>query len=160
MDALRRTTTEESQGLREIVKEPGAGYAGDVLPQDAYAFLSRNAAVLVDVRTQPEWQFVGMPNLVGTPSTMVPISWKIYPQFNVNPQFVDQLRAASIKEETPVFFICRTGGRSTDAAIAATAAGYKYAFNIAHGAEGDINERGIRGAVNGWKAANLPWEQK
>jgi rhodanese-related sulfurtransferase len=39
-------------------------YAGDVSPADAWKALSQDSkAMLVDVRTQPEWNFVGVPDL-------------------------------------------------------------------------------------------------
>jgi rhodanese-related sulfurtransferase len=159
MGVVSQTIQKKAPQLAELVSNTN-GFAGDVPPADAYAFLAQNAGVLVDVRTAPEWQFVGIPNLAGTPSQLRTISWKLYPQFNTNPEFIAQLQATGATVDTPIFFLCRTGGRSTDAAIAATAAGFNYAFNVADGFEGDVNERGQRGAINGWKAAQLPWEQK
>ena len=42
----------------------GQGYAGDVDCTEAWDILNRDtAAVLVDVRTVPEWEFVGIPDL-------------------------------------------------------------------------------------------------
>ena len=39
-------------------------YAGDVSPGEAFEMLSKESqSVLVDVRTQAEWQFVGVPDL-------------------------------------------------------------------------------------------------
>jgi hypothetical protein len=41
---------------------PAAGYAGDVAPATAWKILSENKdAVLIDVRTRPEWNYVGLP---------------------------------------------------------------------------------------------------
>ncbi|NBQ57800.1 MAG: hypothetical protein EBU32_05315 [Opitutaceae bacterium] len=43
---------------------PAAGYAGDVAPAMAWKILGDlNGAVLVDVRTRPEWSYVGLPDL-------------------------------------------------------------------------------------------------
>jgi len=40
------------------------GYAGDVNPSDAYVELQADPlAVLVDVRTNAEWSYVGLPDL-------------------------------------------------------------------------------------------------
>jgi rhodanese-related sulfurtransferase len=40
------------------------GYAGDLTPKEAWTLLKKSPeAVLIDVRTQPEWAFVGIPNL-------------------------------------------------------------------------------------------------
>lgn len=146
--------------LAEAQKTGGLNYSGDISPQDAYRFASQNHAVIVDVRTIPEWQFVGVPNLADTPSKLLTLSWKIYPSFAQNPQFIDLLTAdAAVTTDTPLFFICRSGGRSLDAAVACTQAGYRYCFNIAGGFEGEPDMSGHRGVSQGWKAANLPWGQ-
>jgi len=58
-----------------------------------------------------------------------------------------------------VLFLCRSGARSRAAAMAATAAGYARAYNVAEGFEGDLDAEGHRGRVNGWKVAGLPWRQ-
>jgi len=135
-------------------------YAGEVSPSGAFGYLSNNSGVLVDVRTAPEWQFIGTPNLSDTPSRLLLLSWKLYPSFIENPRFIGDLIAeTSIDVDTPLFFICRSGGRSLDAAIAATAEGYKYCFNITGGFEGEIDKNGHRGMVHGWKYEQLPWVQ-
>lgn len=137
-----------------------AFYAGDVSPTDAWTALSQNEnSQLIDVRTQAEWAFSGVPSLDSISKTLKTISWKFYPQFSVNPDFVAQLEAALPDKSTPLYFLCKTGGRSTDAAIAATAAGYTQCYNIEGGFEGDINANHQRGQVNGWKATKLPWQQ-
>ena len=44
-------------------------YAGDLTPAQAWELLGQvGHAVLVDVRTQAEWQFVGVPDLIRCPS--------------------------------------------------------------------------------------------
>lgn len=137
-----------------------AAYGGDVSPAEAWNELSRSAnAQLIDVRTQAEWSFAGVPTLEALDKNVRTISWKFYPNFELNPRFIEQLEAAVPDKTAPLFFVCKTGGRSTDAAIAATAAGYTHAYNVAGGFEGDINQNHQRGQVNGWKAAKLPWHQ-
>jgi rhodanese-related sulfurtransferase len=135
-------------------------YAGDVSPADAWNALSqKEAAQLVDVRTQAEWAFSGVPSLDTINKTVKTISWKFYPQFLVNPDFIAQLEAAITDKSTPLYFLCKTGGRSADAAIAATQAGFTHCYNIEGGFEGDINSNHQRGQINGWKATRLPWQQ-
>ena len=135
-------------------------YGGDVTPRDAFSYLSRNHAVLIDVRTLPEWQFIGLPDLNGTHGELVTICWKLYPDFSTNVKFSDQLSAVEgVTKDTPLFFICRSGGRSLDAAVAMSALGYRYCFNVAGGFEGDIDPQGHRGTKQGWKASQLPWKQ-
>lgn len=135
-------------------------YAGDVSPADAWSALSQNPlAQLIDVRTQAEWAFSGVASLDSIGKTLKTISWKFYPQFNVNADFITQLETAVPDKSAPLYFLCKTGGRSTDAAIAATAAGYRQCYNIDGGFEGDINSNHQRGQINGWKASKLPWQQ-
>ncbi len=135
-------------------------YAGDVSANDAWNALSQDKlAQLIDVRTQAEWAFVGVPSLDTLSKTTKMISWKLYPNFEVNTRFVEQLEQAVTDKNAPLYFLCKTGGRSTDAAIAATAAGYTQCYNIEGGFEGDFNTNHQRGQVNGWKASRLPWQQ-
>lgn len=138
----------------------GLRYAGDIPPVEAWTMLSGSrAAQLVDVRTQPEWTFAGLPDLSALNRKTLTLSWKFYPSFELNQQFLAQLSSLVPDTSTPLLFLCKTGGRSADAAAAATAAGYTACYNIAGGFEGDANAGRQRGKVNGWKAADLPWEQ-
>jgi len=135
-------------------------YAGEVSSTDAFNYVRDNYSVIVDVRTAPEWQFIGVPDLSNTSSQLLNLSWKLYPSFTYNPKFISDLTAEnSISQDTPLFFICRSGGRSLDAAIAVSAVGYNYCFNITGGFEGAIDANGHRGTVHGWKYDNLPWIQ-
>ncbi len=137
--------------------QPAPGYAGDATPTEALdAVKSDERAVIVDVRTLAEWNFVGLPD-VGRP--VVTIEWNSFPSGEPNPDFLAQLQQAAIGEDQPVYFLCRSGARSAAAATAATAAGYTKAFNIAGGFEGDPDADGHRGSVNGWKAEGLTWRQ-
>ena len=84
-------------------------YAGEVSSADTYEYLRSHGGLLVDVRTTPEWQFVGVPDLSATKSRLLTISWKTYPGYAVNPQFVETLAADdAVTLDTPLFFICRT----------------------------------------------------
>ncbi len=146
--------------MASTARTPSPLYSGDVTPLDAWSALSQNQnAQLIDVRTQAEWAFAGVASLDSIGKTVKTISWKFYPNFDVNPRFVEQLEAAIPEKSTPLYFLCKTGGRSTDAAIAAASAGYVQCYNIEGGFEGDINSNHQRGQVNGWKASRLPWQQ-
>ena len=137
----------------------GGAYAGDVSPQAAWdALYSNPKAQLVDVRTDAEWKFVGMPSLDAANKKPLLLSWRLYPDFSANMQFIAQLKA-QISSDSPIYFLCKTGGRSREAAIAATQSGFAECYNIASGFEGDANQHQQRGFLNGWKAANLPWLQ-
>ncbi len=137
-------------------------YAGDVTLEQAWALLSGDTtARLVDVRTAPEWSFVGRPDLQSIGKSVLPLSWQHYPQMAVDPDFVAKLRTelGDTPGEAPLLFLCRSGARSKAAAIAMTAAGYQRCYNIVGGFEGDRDTDGHRGKVNGWKVAGLPWLQ-
>ncbi len=133
-------------------------YAADLSPQDTWeALASDPEAVLVDVRTQAEWAFVGVPDLTSIDKQMVPIEWSSFPSGTLNDTFLQQLQEV-VPQDSSVYFLCRSGGRSAAAAEAATAAGWARAYNILDGFEGPVDEHGHR-AVAGWKQAGLPWRQ-
>jgi rhodanese-related sulfurtransferase len=139
---------------------PAAGYAGDVDPTTAFKILSeQKAAVLIDVRTRAEWNYVGLPDLDGLAKKVALIEWQTFPSNQPNAQFVAELAAALPDRTAPLLFLCRSGARSAAAAKAMTAAGYSSCFNVAEGFEGPLNAEAKRGRVGGWKAAGLPWRQ-
>lgn len=116
-------------------------------------------AQLVDVRTNAEWSYVGLPDLVEAGKQPVLIPWQIFPSMQVNEGFVDAMRQAGLTPEHKIYFLCRSGVRSTAAARAAQDAGYPHAYNIADGFEGPPDEERHRGRIAGWKADSLPWKQ-
>ena len=133
----------------------------NVSPTQAWEALRADPdARLIDVRTDPEWAFVGVPDLSEAGKEPVLIPWQNYPAMQVNPAFLDRLREAGVAPEHKLFFICRTGGRSMAAAQAAARAGYPHAYNVADGFEGVPDAQGHRGTVGGWKAEGLPWHQR
>lgn len=139
-------------------------YAGDVSPRQAWELLEQEPrAQLVDVRTAAEWAFVGAPDLSSLGREVHQVSWQHFPQGSLNPEFVrsarERLLAAGADEHTPVLFLCRSGGRSRAAAIAMAESGFRRAFNVAGGFEGDPDAAGHRGNLNGWKFSQLPWRQ-
>lgn len=134
-------------------------YASDLDPRQAWDLLASDPnAVLVDVRTSAEWQWVGGADLSGLDKHTLGVEW-MTSVGEPNQRFVEQLREAGVGPETPVLFMCRSGARSAAAARAVTAAGYGPAYNVAEGFEGDPDAQGHRGTVNGWKVAGLAWRQ-
>lgn len=117
-------------------------------------------ARLVDVRTDAEWNFVGLPDLSEAGQQPVLISWQVYPSMQVNGSFAEHLRKAGLTPLNKIYFLCRSGARSLAAAQAAQAAGFAQAYNIADGFEGPPDATGHRGTVAGWKAEGLPWRQR
>lgn len=136
------------------------GYAGDLRPAEAWALLKDDPkAVLVDVRTMPEWNFVGLPRLDGLGKETVCVSWQVFPDMGMNADFAGEVEGRGVSKDQPVLLICRSGARSRSAAMALTAAGFGPCYNVAEGFEGDRDGELHRGSVGGWKMAGLPWAQ-
>lgn len=144
----------------------GSAQVGEVNPTEAWSRLEKNSsAVLVDVRTEAEWTFVGVPDLGEIGKAPVCVEWAAYPDMSNNPRFV-----AAVMEKlggplpSEIFFICRSGARSLRAAEAvaehlAEIGQGAACFNVAEGFEGDLNALGHRGDINGWKSRGLGWTQ-
>ncbi len=135
-------------------------YAGDLTPAEAWRRLADDpTAKLVDVRTQAEWTYVGIPDLSALGKQPLLVSWQIFPSMAQNPAFPSQVQAQGIGPQDTVLFLCRSGVRSQAAAAAMTALGHARCYNIADGFEGPPDEARHRGGRAGWKAAGLPWIQ-
>jgi rhodanese-related sulfurtransferase len=134
------------------VEEVSAAQAHEALKDD-------DRAVLVDVRTRAEWTFVGLPSTSSIGRELVLVEWQRFPDGSITPDFGEQLMRACPDTSAPLYFICRSGGRSRHAAELARELGYEHCFNVSDGFEGPPDERGHRGTVAGWKAAGLPWRQ-
>ena len=129
---------------------PADGYAGDISAELAWQWVQGGEAVLVDVRTDAEREWVGkVPGAVA-------VAWKQWPGMAMNPDFDAQLRAAA--QGKRVMLLCRSGVRSVVAAQRATGLGIE-AYNILEGFEGDVNASGQRGQLGGWRKRGLPWNQ-
>jgi rhodanese-related sulfurtransferase len=136
-------------------------YAGDVSPSQAWQMLSQEAAAcLVDVRTRPEWSFVGVPDLASLGKKTMFLPWQDYPAMQVNPGFAAEIAKAVPDKNAPILFLCRSGARSKAAATALTAMGYSHCYNVSEGFEGALDAERHRGRAGGWKAAGLPWVQE
>ena len=139
---------------------PASGYAGDVAPATAWKILSESKdAVLIDVRTRAEWNYVGLPDLASLDKKPALIEWQVFPSMQLNADFVATLSGAVADKDAPLLFLCRSGVRSAAAAKAMSAAGYSTCLNVADGFEGPLDADAKRGAAGGWKAAGLPWRQ-
>lgn len=136
------------------------GYAGDVSCQEAWEILRDNSdAVLIDVRSEAEWAYVGLPDLseLGKKPLLVP--WQSFPDMRMNASFESEVEAKGVKPDQILLLFCRSGQRSRHAAMALTAAGYRRCYNVADGFEGPQDGQRHRGCVGGWKVAGLPWVQ-
>jgi rhodanese-related sulfurtransferase len=127
------------------------GYAGDITPQQAFDWWQRGDAVLIDVRSSAEMEWVGfVPGALAVP-------WKQWPGMAMNPNF-DQALLAAVPKGQKVLLLCRSGVRSIGAARRATELGLQ-AYNILEGFEGNADENGQRGHKGGWRHHGLPWRQ-
>ena len=131
--------------------QPAADYAGDVPAELAWQWLQAGEAVLVDVRTDAEREWVGkVPGAVA-------VAWKQWPGMAANQNFDAELRAV-VPEGKKVVLLCRSGVRSVAAAQRAAGLGIE-AYNILEGFEGDVDANGQRGQLGGWRKRGLPWHQ-
>ena len=126
------------------------GYAGDISNTLAHAWWQAGEAVLLDVRTDAEREWVGF-----VPGA-VPAAWKQWPGMALSPDFDEAVKAAAGNKK--VLLLCRSGVRSIAAAKRATELGLE-AYNILEGFEGDADSKAQRGNKGGWRLAGLPWRQ-
>ena len=135
-------------------------YAGDITVQETWDMLERDPdAVLIDVRTNAEWAYVGLPDLSSLGKSVQRVSWVLFPDMTKNPSFIDEISICQPNKAAPMIFLCRSGVRSIAAAEAATRAGYSNSYNVLDGFEGSPDGHGHRGKIGGWKAAGLNWKQ-
>jgi rhodanese-related sulfurtransferase len=130
---------------------PADGYAGDVSPQLAWAWVQSGQAELVDVRSDAERAWVGF-----VPGAHA-LAWKQWPGMAMNPDFDAGVQAVGAGGKKLVL-LCRSGVRSIAAAQRATALGLQ-AYNILEGFEGDPDAQAHRGQTGGWRYRGLPWQQ-
>lgn len=144
--------TDLSPDASGLQVHPASGYAGDIAPQLAWQWTQSGEAVLVDVRTDAEREWVGfVPGAVA-------LAWKHWPGMAMNAGFDDALKAA-VPAGKKVVLLCRSGVRSIAAAKRATELGLE-AYNILDGFEGDADAQAQRGRRGGWRLQGLPWMQK
>jgi len=119
-----------------------------VTAQEAWELINTNPkSIIIDVRTPQEWKIIGTPKV---PSTQIKfISSHISPDMSANPHFADLLSRELTDKEAPLFFMCRTNGRSKIAVEVAKELGYKNCHLIIDGFEGTAQGKG-------WVGSNLP----
>lgn len=126
-----------------------------ITPKEAHALLQSDPdALLIDVRSEIEFLFVGHP--VGA----IHVSWNDDPDWDINPSFVGEIKKlAGNGGHRPILLICRSGNRSAIAGEALEQAGFTAVYNISDGFEGELDHNHHRNTVNGWRHDGLPWEQ-
>lgn len=154
-DALTENGLDDLEGIKRAAREraqaQGLPYAGALLPAEAHELMKAGVR-LVDVRTRAELEWVGR-----VPGAL-PVEWNTWPGGKPNPEFLAQL-AEHVDKPEPVMFLCRSGARSHNAAVAATQAGHAECYNVLEGFEGDKDASQHRNTVNGWRMRGLPWIQ-
>ena len=150
--ANQRSGLRQDAGSGDGVADAAAeGYAGEITPQQAHEWMEAGDAVLVDVRTDAEREWVGfVPGALAVP-------WKQWPGMALNPGFDRAIRQAA-EDGRRLMMLCRSGVRSIAAAQRATELGLT-AYSITGGFEGVPDEHAQRGHQNGWRHAGLPWRQ-
>lgn len=135
---------------------------GELTPQQAWELLQKDPrAVLVDIRSNMEFLFVGHP--IGA----VHIPWIDEPDWDINPHFVTDVRklmlgGLSHDESHPgaqIILICRSGKRSLEAGALLMGAGFSDIYHIDEGFEGNLDDHHHRSTIGGWRFRGLPWEQ-
>ena len=130
-------------------------------PEQAWQLLQDDPkAILVDVRSNMEFLFVGHP------TGAVHIPWIDEPDWDINPDFVRQIQklvlgglSHSGKGNVPIVLICRSGKRSLEAGLALIEHGFGNVYNVDEGFEGELDEHHHRSSTGGWRFHGLPWEQ-
>ena len=109
---------------------------------------SQPNCVLLDVRTNNEWEQVGKPDgeIIGLKTYFLSLQFGEERIFNKN--FVEEFKNLKITQDKEILAICRSGARSQFAAELLTKENYTCS-NISDGFEG--NNENI-----GWKMCGLP----
>ena len=147
-----QTLTKVLQKAKERAQADNLPYAGALTPKEAYEVLRFTTnAKLIDVRSRAELE------LVGRVPQAAHIEWAFYPGMVANQDFSKQL-TMQVDKESVVIFMCRTGGRSHNAATLAAQLGFTEAYNMLEGFEGEATlDTKQRCKINGWRVADLPW---
>ena len=132
----------------------------NITPTEAQAMLDENPnAILLDVRTTMEFQYIGHPlRAVHVPLMEAP-AWTTDPEFVEKATAVLSEVSDQAPQQSPIMTLCRSGKRSEAAAELLASAGYEDVYNILEGFEGDPDNNKHRSTINGWRFHGLPWEQ-
>ena len=118
-------------------------------------------AVMIDVRSDMEFLFVGHP--IGA----IHIPWIDYPDWRLNANFVTEVRKLVLggvchdepDSGVPILLICRSGKRSLEAGKLLISMDFIEVYNVSEGFEGELDDSHHRSTLGGWRFHGLPWEQ-
>ncbi len=139
---------------KEVVKSMSPTEAHDLVEKDP-------RAMLIDVRSNMEFLFIGHP--MGA----INIAWIDEPDWKINEHFATDVRKVLLGGlshlqnvgSAPVVLICRSGKRSLEAGELLMKEGFIEVYNVAKGFEGELDEKHQRSQLGGWRFDGLPWEQ-
>src|SRR5271157_12999 len=166
------------EGARGTMTEPGANLPKGkqtilglyVTSSEAYEKwrADPDKVKIIDVRTPEEYLFVGHPTM----AWKIPVAIQVYEwdlekkNFPMKPlaDFVSRCSEVAGPDDT-LMMMCRSGGRSAIAVNLLAQAGFKHAYNIVDGMEGDANADSDSVAEaqplkDGWKNSGCPWTKK
>ncbi len=102
----------------------------DITPSIAMQMLENDDVVMIDVRTQAEWNN-GIPEI---PEKVICLSLLIGAQMKPNVNFLDDFKILDLPLSTKIIFICKSGRRSREAASIISNIGYE-CYNLDGGFE-------------------------
>ena len=116
----------------------------EMTPNELIEYSNNSKCILIDVRTEREWETVGKPDgdQIGLRTYFVSIKDN---EGSLNGNFVNDILSLDIEKELEIAFICRSGVRSALASDMLSHEDYK-CINVVDGFEGN----------EGWLNSKLP----
>ncbi|MFL2898957.1 MAG: rhodanese-like domain-containing protein [Candidatus Pelagibacterales bacterium] len=116
----------------------------EMTPNELIEYSNNSKCILIDVRTEREWETVGKPDgdQIGLKTYFVSIKNN---EGSLNGNFVNDILSLNIEKEFEIAFICKSGVRSALASDMLSHENYK-CINVVDGFEGN----------EGWLNAGLP----
>ncbi len=136
-----------------------------ITPKETWQMLQDDpTAVLIDIRSEMEYLFIGHPK------GAIHIAWIDEPDWKINPRFAADIRKILLGgvvyhpqnceiDGVPVLLICRSGRRSVEAGNLLIQEGFVKVYNVLEGFEGPLDANHHRSTSGGWRYHGLPWEQ-
>ena len=120
----------------------------EMTPNELIEYSNKNKCILIDVRTEREWETVGKPDgdHVGLKTYFVSIKDN---EGSLNNNFVNDILSLNIEKGLEIAFICKSGARSALASDMLSHENYK-CINVIDGFEGN----------KGWLNSKLPLKKK
>ena len=141
-----------------------------VTAKEAYEMwlADKNKIHILDVRTPEEYIFVGhAPMAHNIPFQVFNYKEAVRnqgPLMSANPNFIAEV-GRKFKTSDTIMVICRSGNRSAAAVNAMASAGYKTAYSVTDGFEGDrVKDPSSpfygKRFKNGWRNSDIPWTDR